>query len=145
MAEAISDNKQPIQCVLWPRVHSAALFVPHFLTISLSSLRWPARIGKLPLPAGTSKGDGSMKHRNVVLATLAAVGLFLGGVVSARRANSVDPVIHPNLAEAQQQIQEAVKKIHEAHEVDRDDLGGHAEKAIHPLDEANMEVKSAAE
>ncbi len=42
-------------------------------------------------------------------------------------------------------FQEAVKKIHEAHEVDKGDLGGHAEKAIHLLDEANMEVKSAAD
>ena len=86
-----------------------------------------------------------MKHRNVFLPACLVVSLVLAGVVFAQRASNVDPAAHPNLAEAQQHIQEAVKKIHEAHEVDKGDLGGHAEKAIHLLDEANMEVKSADE
>jgi len=46
---------------------------------------------------------------------------------------------------AQPHILEATKKIHQAHERDKSDLGGHAEKAIQLFDQASMEVKSASE
>lgn len=86
-----------------------------------------------------------MKARNVLLGVTLAVSLPLAGVILAQRANQIDPATHPALAEASQHIQEATKKIHEAHETDKSDLGGHAEKAIRLLDQADMEVKSAAE
>jgi hypothetical protein len=72
------------------------------------------------------------------------VCLALAGVVYAQRS-SIDPASHPSLTEAQQHIREATKKIHEAHELDKNDLGRHAEKAIRLLDQADMEVKSASE
>ena len=85
-----------------------------------------------------------MNYNNVCIIGLLAVCLDLAGVVVAQHSN-IDPSLHPNLAEAQQHIQEASKKIHEAHERDKSDLGGHAEKAIQLLDQASMEVKSASE
>jgi len=85
-----------------------------------------------------------MNYNNVCIIGLLAVCLALAGVVVAQHSN-IDPSLHPNLAEAQQHIQEASKKIHEAHERDKSDLGGHAEKAIQLLDQASMEVKSASE
>jgi len=42
-------------------------------------------------------------------------------------------------------IFEATRRIHEAHELDKGDLGGHAERAIQLLDQASREVKSASE
>jgi hypothetical protein len=86
-----------------------------------------------------------MKYKSLYLIGLIAACLVFAGVIFAQRANNIDPATHPSLAEASQHIQEATKKIHEAHETDKSDLGGHAEKAIHLLDEANMEVKSASE
>ena len=85
-----------------------------------------------------------MNYKNVCIIGLLAVCLALAGVVVAQRSN-IDPSEHPSLAEAQQHILEASKKIHEAHERDKSDLGGHAGKAIQLLDQASMEVKSASE
>ena len=85
-----------------------------------------------------------MNYKNVCIIALLAVCLALAGVVVAQRSN-IDPSEHPSLAEAQQHILAASRKIHEAHERDKSDLGGHAEKAIQLLDQASMEVKSASE
>lgn len=85
-----------------------------------------------------------MNYKNACIIGLIAVCLALAGVVIAQRSN-IDPSQHPSLAEAQQHILEASRKIHEAHERDKSDLGGHAEKAIQLLDQASMEVKSASE
>ena len=85
-----------------------------------------------------------MNYKNVCITGLLALCLALAGAVIAQRSN-IDPSLHPSLAEAQQHILEATKKIHEAHERDKSDVGGHAEKAIQLLDQASMEVKSASE
>lgn len=85
-----------------------------------------------------------MNYRNVCIVLWLAVCLALAGAVVSQRSN-IDPSLHPGLAEAQQHILEAGRKIREAHERDKSDLGGHAEKAIQLLDQAGMEVKSASE
>jgi hypothetical protein len=85
-----------------------------------------------------------MNYKNVCTIGLVVMCLALAGLVVAQRSN-IDPSQHPSLAEAQQHILEATKKIHEAHERDKSDLGGHAEKAIQLLDQASMEVRSASE
>jgi hypothetical protein len=91
-----------------------------------------------------NQGEKNMNYKNVCMIGLLALCLALAGAVVAQRS-SIDPSQHPSLAEAQQHILEATKKIHEAHERDKSDLGGHAEKAIQLLDQASMEVKSASE
>jgi hypothetical protein len=85
-----------------------------------------------------------MNYKNVCITALLAACLALAGIVAAQRSN-IDPSLHPTLAEAQQHILDATKRIREAHERDKSDLGGHAEKAIQLLDQASMEVKSASE
>lgn len=85
-----------------------------------------------------------MNYKNVCIMALIAACLALTGVVVGQRSN-IDPSQHPALAEAQQHILEATRRIHEAHERDKSDLGGHAEKAIQLLDQASMEVKTASE
>ena len=85
-----------------------------------------------------------MNYRNVSMVLLLAVCLALAGAAVSQRSH-IDPSLHPALAEAQQHILEAGRKIREAHERDKSDLGGHAEKAIQLLDQAAMEVNSAVE
>jgi hypothetical protein len=85
-----------------------------------------------------------MNYRNVSIVLLLAACLVLAGAAVSQRSH-IDPSLHPALAEAQQHILEAGRKIREAHERDKSDLGGHAEKAIQLLDQAAMEVNSAAE
>jgi hypothetical protein len=52
---------------------------------------------------------------------------------------------HPNLARAQHQVDAAYKSIVAAQQANEFDLGGHAAKAKDLLDEANRELKQAAE
>lgn len=73
-----------------------------------------------------------MKSKNLVLGCLLAGGLVFGGFALAQGpVVNIDGHRHPNLAEAQRE--------------NKDELGGHAEKAKHMLDEADRELKLAAE
>ena len=58
---------------------------------------------------------------------------------------NIDPHKHGNLAEAQQRILQAYQKIDEAQRDNKDELGGHAEKAKQLLSDADRELKAAAE
>src|SRR5690242_8811043 len=82
------------------------------------------------------------------LTAIAALGaMLLAGTVSAQRAprQNVNPGRHPNLAAAQRLVDQAFHKITDAQKANEFDLGGHAEKAKGLLDEANRELKLAAE
>jgi len=57
--------------------------------------------------------------------------------VSARR--------HPNLAAAQRLVDQAYKRVADAQHANEFDLGGHAARAKELLDQANAELKQAAE
>lgn len=57
--------------------------------------------------------------------------------VSARR--------HPNLAAAQRLVDQAYKRVADAQHANEFDLGGHAARAKQLLDQANAELKQAAE
>jgi hypothetical protein len=52
---------------------------------------------------------------------------------------------HPNLARAQRQTDMAYQSIVAAQQANEFDLGGHAQKAKDLLDQANRELKQAAE
>jgi len=68
------------------------------------------------------------------------------GVAYAQRPETdIDPSRHSNLAEAQRHVVEAYNKTVEAQKANKEELGGHAEKAIQLLDQANHELKEAAE
>jgi hypothetical protein len=87
-----------------------------------------------------------MKTRNLVLSTLLGGVLMCGGVVLAQAPTlNIDPNKHGNLAEAQHHIQQAYQKIDEAQQANKDQLGGHAEKAKELLGDADRELKAAAE
>ena len=87
-----------------------------------------------------------MNKKSFYLVAALAVGLVLMGVAYAQRPETdIDPHKHSNLAAAQQHVVEAYNKTVEAQKANADILGGHAEKAIALLDEANHELKRAAE
>jgi hypothetical protein len=76
----------------------------------------------------------------------ALVGVMTAVVVGAQRpAHNVSPKRHPNLAAAQRLVDQAFNKIVAAQRANEWDLGGHAQKAKELLDDANKELKLAAE
>ena len=68
---------------------------------------------------------------------LVATGFVAGQDVSWKR--------HPNLAAAQHLIDQAYAKISEAQGANEWDMDGHAAKAKEHLEQANREIKLAAE
>lgn len=80
------------------------------------------------------------------------IGAFvLGAMLSAGVAYAAKPVDnvsmkkHPNLAMAQRLVTQAWEKIGAAQKANEFDMGGHAQKAKDLLDQANAELKAAAE
>jgi DNA-binding transcriptional regulator PaaX len=76
-----------------------------------------------------------------------AVTLLAVGCASApqRPVRNVSARRHPNLAAAQRDLQAAFDAVSRAQSANEWDLGGHAKKAKELLDEANSEIKLAAE
>ncbi len=76
----------------------------------------------------------------VALASLLATGAFAKGPkvdVSAKK--------HPNLNAAQKALKNAADKISEAQKANEYDMAGHAAKAKELIDQADAELKLAAE
>lgn len=78
--------------------------------------------------------------------TLCAIALTVCTAAAvARPVDNVSGKRHPNLAAAQRLSTQAYEKILAAQRANEFDLGGHAQKAKELLDEANRELKAAAE
>jgi len=88
-----------------------------------------------------------MNLRRAVLASLTGIGIVAGGVMIAQGppVRNVNPAKHPNLAAAQRLTDQAYNKITAAQEANEWDMQGHAAKAKELLDQANRELKEAAE
>ncbi|MGB9433054.1 MAG: hypothetical protein WBQ89_12490 [Candidatus Acidiferrum sp.] len=87
-----------------------------------------------------------MTRKNIFLSSLLCVGSFCGGALLAQRpVENIDPHRHPNLAEAQHHLQQAWGKADEAQKENKDELGGHAQKAKDHMEAADQELKAAAE
>ena len=71
--------------------------------------------------------------------------LLLGGITAGQPKENISKQRHPNLAAAQRLSQQAWEKIVEAQKANEWDLAGHAQKAKELLDQANNELKQAAE
>jgi hypothetical protein len=76
--------------------------------------------------------------RNLIVGI--AVAVILAGCMSTK----VSAKRHPNLAEAQGFIQDAISKISAAQGANEFDMGGHAAKAKALLNQAYDEIKLAA-
>ena len=86
-----------------------------------------------------------MKTKSLVLSTVLGSVLMCGGIFAQAPTLNIDHNKHPNLAEAQHHIQQAYQKIDEAQQDNKEQLGGHADKAKQLLGEADRELKAAAE
>lgn len=83
---------------------------------------------------------------NVATAALLAMVLLFGGFLFAQRPErDVSGRRHPNLAAAQRLCAQAFQRITAAQEANEFDMNGHAQKAKELLDQANHELKEAAE
>jgi hypothetical protein len=84
-----------------------------------------------------------MKHLGMWSLTGAA--LLISGTVLAAPVQNVSGKRHPNLAAAQRLTDQAFNKISAAQQANEFDMEGHAAKAKDLLDQANRELKQAAE
>jgi hypothetical protein len=75
----------------------------------------------------------------------AAAFAFAAANLTAAPANNVSHARHPNIAAAQHLTSQAYDKIVAAQKANEYDLGGHAQKAKDLLEQANRELKAAAE
>jgi hypothetical protein len=86
-----------------------------------------------------------MKVRSIVLGAILSAGLIAGGFIVAQPARNVSPARHPNLAAAQRLTAQAYQRICDAQQANEWDMQGHAAKAKQLLDQANNELKQAAQ
>ena len=82
---------------------------------------------------------------NIKLLSCAAILSLFAASALAKPADNVSRHRHPNLAAAQHLATQAFEKVVAAQRANEFDLGGHAQKAKDLLDEANRELKAAAE
>ncbi|MGB7845631.1 MAG: hypothetical protein WBL63_08465 [Candidatus Acidiferrum sp.] len=87
-----------------------------------------------------------MTRTKVLLGTILSAALICGGVAMAQKPErDVSGRRHPNLAAAQRFCDQAFNKITEAQHANEWDMNGHAAKAKELLEQANHELKLAAE
>jgi len=88
-----------------------------------------------------------MRKKNALVSGLLAAMLLCSGAALAQQQphQTVSGKKHPNLAAAQRFCQQAFDKVTAAQEANEFDMAGHAKKAKELLDEANRELKQAAE
>jgi hypothetical protein len=87
-----------------------------------------------------------MKISKAVLGVVLGAALVGGGMAVAQKpVEDISGKRHPNLAAAQRLSQQAWEKITAAQQANEWDMQGHAAKAKELLDQANKELKLAAE
>ena len=79
--------------------------------------------------------------------TVAICSLFLigGAAIAQAPKKNVSAARHPNIAAAQRLSSQAYEKIVAAQQANEWDMQGHAQKAKDLLDQANKELKAAAQ
>ena len=89
----------------------------------------------------------NMLNRSKLLLTGAACAslLFLGSLALGQPKQNVRAEKHPNLAAAQRMSENAYNKIIAAQQANEWDMQGHAQKAKGLLEQANTELKAAAQ
>jgi hypothetical protein len=83
--------------------------------------------------------------KTTCIATLVSSLLLLVGGAIAQPAKNISKGRHPNLAAAQNLSRQAWQRVLDAQQANEWDLAGHAQKAKELLDQANNELKLAAE
>jgi hypothetical protein len=88
-----------------------------------------------------------MNRRTLLCSGVLGLAVAAGGITIAQNppARNVNPGRHPNLAAAQRLTDQAYNKIIAAQQANEWDMDGHAAKAKDLLDQANRELKAAAQ
>lgn len=87
-----------------------------------------------------------MIKTRVLTAVFGSMLLVGGGLAVAQKpARNVSGARHPNLAAAQRLSRQAWEKVVAAQQANEWDMQGHAQRAKELLDQANNELKQAAE
>jgi len=96
-----------------------------------------------------------MRNKDVALRSLLCMILLFSGLGYAQQGQKGKPIPppaenvsakrHPNLAAAQRHLDQAFEKIQAAQQANEWDLAGHARKAKELIDQADRELKQAAE
>jgi hypothetical protein len=86
-----------------------------------------------------------MKSRKFVFGSLLSAGLIAGGLLIAQGPQENVGHRHPNLMAAQHLTEQAYNKITAAQQANEWDMDGHAARAKDLLDQANRELKAAAQ
>ena len=85
--------------------------------------------------------------KKIVLPVLAALAVLVAcaHAEAAPPVENINPQHHPNLAAAQRLSREAINPISAAQAANHYDMDGHAARAKELLEQANFELKLAAE
>lgn len=86
-----------------------------------------------------------MKHHIMMFALLTGAATWFAVAAAQQPAVNIDPQRHGNLAAAQDSIVQAYARVTEAQRDNRGHLSGHAEKAKELLNQANDELRLAAD
>ena len=85
-----------------------------------------------------------LKHR-LRAAFLGSLLLIAGVALAQRPVRNVSGARHPNIAAAQRLSRQAWQRVVDAQKANEWDMQGHAQKAKDLLDQANNELKMAAQ
>lgn len=77
--------------------------------------------------------------------SFAGIALLVGSLALAQPRRNISAAHHPNLAAAQRLSQQAFEKIAAAQQANEFDMQGHAQKAKALLEQANNQLKQAAQ
>ncbi len=82
-----------------------------------------------------------------IVGSLMGLSFVTAGITIAQGPpeRNINPARHPNIAAAQRLCDQAYGKISAAQQANEWDMDGHAQKAKELLDQANRELKAAAE
>ena len=86
-----------------------------------------------------------MRKRMLLSGFLAALLLVAGASLAQAPQRNVSGQRHPNLAAAQRLSRQAWQRVVDAQKANEWDMQGHAQKAKDLLDQANQELKLAAQ
>lgn len=88
-----------------------------------------------------------MTRKNLLFRPLLVVTFLCAGMLYAQEKPKVNTSrkLHPNLNQAQHACQNAFESLKRAQDANEFDMDGHAQKAKDLLEQANKEIKEAAE
>jgi hypothetical protein len=106
---------------------------------------WRARAqGTHCLPINTE--NRPMKRHTLFATAATAIVLSVGATLIAQNPGvTIDEHRNPNLNAAQRFLQQAIARTSEAQQANKDDMEGHAARAKEFMDQADAELKLAAE